>query len=288
MYEYRPYRSPLRDKHEEHELECPVAQSSQGFRATGGFAQSSHTHGDRSAHNFGASQQNLGASQQNFGASQQNFGHTSYSPSRQPAQRSQRGSPLQPRDEDQLFASFREMLLLERELERAKVDLITTCPDFNLYDAFKLLDRGTKGWIQSFDLRDAMTDPRGIDLPDFSLEDVDLFLARYDRDNDRKLRFSEFCDAFTPMDKFHADIINRRQSVGYSGHLSEKALMIYRLVWTTHQRIEKRAEHLRQKLLNSPTFSIYDAFQRVDINGDGKITSYELRAVIEQYGFPCT
>lgn len=55
-----------------------------------------------------------------------------------------------------------------------------------------------------------MVDPRGIDLPDFSMEDVDLFLARYDRDQDRKLRFSEFCDAFTPMDKFHSDLINRR------------------------------------------------------------------------------
>lgn len=63
--------------------------------------------------------------------------------------------------------------------------------------------------------------------------------------------------------------------------MSEKALMVYRLVWTTHQKIEQRTEHLRKKLMDSPTFSIYDAFQRVDANGDGRITAYELRDVIE-------
>jgi Ca2+-binding EF-hand superfamily protein len=199
-----------------------------------------------------------------------------------------KSSPLRPRDEDQLFAAFRELLLLERELERAKVDLTESCSDFNLYDAFKILDRGTKGWIQSFDLRDAMVDQRGIDLPDFSLEDIELFMARYDRDSDRKLRFSEFCDAFTPLNKMHADMLNRRSSQGYVGQLTEKTLMMYRSVWMTHQRIEQRAEHLRHKLSQSPTFSIYDAFQRVDVNGDGKITPFEFRNVIEMYGFPCS
>lgn len=133
-----------------------------------------------------------------------------------------------------------------------------------------------------------MLDPRGIDLPDFSMQDIELFMARYDRDRDRNLRFSEFCDAFTPFSKYQQDILNRRTSGGYVSQLSEKALMMYRSVWMTHQRIEQRAEHLRQKLSESPTFSIYDAFQRVDDNGDGKITTSEFRSVIESYGFACS
>jgi Ca2+-binding EF-hand superfamily protein len=31
-------------------------------------------------------------------------------------------------------------------------------------------------------------------------DDVYLFVKRYDRNNDGKLRYSEFCDAFNPKD----------------------------------------------------------------------------------------
>ena len=65
-----------------------------------------------------------------------------------------------------------------------------------------------------------MVDPNSIDLPDFQMSDIDLFLARYDRDQDSKLRFSEFCDAFTPLDRMHAQLINNRKSSGYLGQLS--------------------------------------------------------------------
>ena len=38
-----------------------------------------------------------------------------------------KSSPLRPREEDELIKAFREQLILERELEKAKIDLIEFC-----------------------------------------------------------------------------------------------------------------------------------------------------------------
>ena len=115
-------------------------------------------------------------------------------------QSKERKSPLRIEDEDELLKAFREQLLLERELERAKIDLIQSCSDFNLYDAFKILDKDTKGWIQAYEIRDALVSRHVLDLPTTTMEDVELFMKRYDRNEDRRVKFSEFCAAFTPMD----------------------------------------------------------------------------------------
>ena len=45
--------------------------------------------------------------------------------------------------------------MLERELEKAKIDLIDSNPDFNLFDAFKVVDKDGKGYALSYDLYDA-------------------------------------------------------------------------------------------------------------------------------------
>ena len=81
-------------------------------------------------------------------------------------------------------------------MEKSKIDLVETCYDFNLFDAFRVLDRDAKGYLTSFDIKDAFDNPRALDLPQFTLEDVELIIARYDRDNDRRIRFSEFTIAF--------------------------------------------------------------------------------------------
>jgi len=35
-------------------------------------------------------------------------------------------------------------------------------------------------------------------------------MARFDQDNDRKLRYSEFCQAFLPQDSFHASLLAKK------------------------------------------------------------------------------
>lgn len=45
----------------------------------------------------------------------------------------------------------------------------------------------------------------------------------------------------------------------------------------THIRVENAAEALRQRLNSNPGFSIVEAFNTLDLNGDGTITANELR-----------
>jgi len=41
---------------------------------------------------------------------------------------------------------------------------------------------------------------------------VELFFSRYDKDGDGMISFSEFTDAFTPIESYYASIVGRRTS----------------------------------------------------------------------------
>ncbi len=101
---------------------------------------------------------------------------------------------------------------MDRELEKSKIDIIETCFDFNLYDAFRLIDQLGKGYVNAVDLKEAFDHPRILDLPHVTLDDIQLLLARYDKDHDQRLRFSEFASAFTPIDPYYADRLNSKKA----------------------------------------------------------------------------
>ena len=104
--------------------------------------------------------------------------------------------------------AFREQIRYERQIEDAKVRIVSQ-HDFNLMDAFQMLDRQGKGYVTGPELIDA--------LYDFGLqphkEDVYLFVRHYDRDYDGRLLFSDFADAFCPLDQTSASVLNSRDAV---------------------------------------------------------------------------
>jgi Ca2+-binding EF-hand superfamily protein len=91
-------------------------------------------------------------------------------------------------------------MILDRELEKAKIDLVDTCRDFNLFDTFRILDRDGRGQISAHDLKNAFDTNPDLDLGQITIEDIELLLARYDKDGDRKIRFSEYSSMFCPVD----------------------------------------------------------------------------------------
>jgi len=90
---------------------------------------------------------------------------------------------------------FKEQLDLERMLERVKIDL-SLRTDFNLIDAFRVFDQDGKGWISPNEIKEGLQLFNVFAQP----EDIAFFMKRYDKDDDGKLRYSEFCDAFLPID----------------------------------------------------------------------------------------
>lgn len=78
--------------------------------------------------------------------------------------------------------------------------------DFNLIDAFRIFDVEGKGWISVAEIKE------GLSLFNLyaSTEDIQLYMKRYDKDEDGRLRYSEFCDSFLPTDAFHASLLAKK------------------------------------------------------------------------------
>ena len=100
---------------------------------------------------------------------------------------------------------FRDQLNLERQLERVKIDL-SLRTDFNLIDAFRVFDVDGKGWITAGEIKEGLVLFEVFAQPD----DIQFIMKRYDKDEDGRLKYSEFCDAFLPTDSFHASLLAKK------------------------------------------------------------------------------
>jgi len=92
-------------------------------------------------------------------------------------------------------SAFRELIRMETDVDDYKMR-IGSQPDFNLMDAFNMLDKTSKGWVTASEILEVLGEHGSYPHKD----EVYLFVRRYDRDGDSRLLFLEFCDAFTPYD----------------------------------------------------------------------------------------
>ena len=180
------------------------------------------------------------------------------------------------------MGALREQISLERDLENEKISLIQK-HDFNLFDAFRIFDNDSRGFVNHSDLKFGLNSI-GV-YP--SNEELSLFIKRYDKNNDLRLRFSEFCDSFTPIDSYYSTLLNKRTSNDTRGRLYSRddcflneTKIEFRNAWRVHFKTETYAETLRQRLSKRPGFQLYDAFITCDINENGSLTKDELKDFI--------
>lgn len=189
-------------------------------------------------------------------------------------------------EEDQLVNGLRDIITAERELETTKVSL-TNKADFNLHDAFRIFDNDMRGFVSVADIREGLaaigTFPTS--------EEVDLWFGRYDTNKDGRITFNEFADAFLSSDSYYSHMLNRRPSnhkhacyrrddCFYSDTQVE-----FRNMWRVHFKVETAAESVRQRLQRQPCFNLYEAFNSMDLNDDGRVTAHEIKRIIESRGF---
>jgi len=194
---------------------------------------------------------------------------------------------LRVKDEDDLIMTLREQCALERELEAAKIQL-STKHDFNLYDAFNIFDVGRTGQITIHEIREGLNQI-GV-YP--TAEEVELFMTRYDRTKDRRLTFAEFGESLLPNEPLHAKDLSRRPANNARNSMYRRddcflsdTQIEFRSLWRTHFKIELASETLRQRLASRPMFNIYEAFNSLDLNDDGRISLDEVRRLIESRGY---
>ena len=201
-----------------------------------------------------------------------------------------RCSPVKPilhvPEEDALVNGLRDIIALERELESTKVTL-TNKPDFNLHDAFRIFDVDFRGYISAADIREGLS-AIGV-FP--TSDEVDLFLARYDGNKDLRLNFNEFADAFLSTDSYYSHMLNRRPS-NHKHPIYRRDDCFYadtqvefRNMWRVHFKVEVAAEAVRQRLQRQPCFNVYEAFNSLDLNDDGRVNASEIKRIIESRGF---
>jgi Ca2+-binding EF-hand superfamily protein len=192
-----------------------------------------------------------------------------------------RGPLLSVRDEDQLVSSLKTICGIENEIEADKTRL-GTCYDFNLTDAFKIFDQRSYGVIDTYELRDGLN---SIGL--FPTQDeIDLFVRRYDTSGDRRLTRAEFETAFLTLDYYNSGEVRRRPSnYKYPVYRRDdcfgpRTADEFRACWRTHFRAENQSETVRQQLRANPYFNVYDAFNSLDLDGNGRITRDEFKRII--------
>ena len=191
--------------------------------------------------------------------------------------------------EDTLVHALRDIIQQERELESTKVTLALK-HDFNLHDAFHIFDNCHSGSVGVHDLRDGLS-AIGVHA---TIDEINLFLSRYDKSGSRRLTFTEFAEAFKAHDAHYAHTVNARPS-NYRGYVhrrddvfSPSTAIEFRNMWRVHFKTENAAESVRQQLERQPFFNVYDAFNSVDLNDDGAITDDEIKRIVESRGFYVT
>jgi len=147
--------------------------------------------------------------------------------------------------------------------------------DFNLVDAFRIFNLDGLGVASIADLRSGLA-RLGLQV---SEQELSLFVKRFDKDGDGKLRYVEFVDAFMPHDVFHGSLLSKKGPLTmYPQTLlpSEQVfypetVSMFLHVWTTHMQNEIEAEKLRLFTQKRKGFSVHSAFYVVDTNRDNFI-----------------
>lgn len=106
----------------------------------------------------------------------------------------------------QIVQLMRNQLDLDNRLDEVKVNLARS-EDFNLQDAFRVFDDEGKGWVTSASMLAALTK---LNIA-ATTEDLYNFMKRYDKLDSGRLKYSDFCDAFIPLDPVNANRLCRRQ-----------------------------------------------------------------------------
>ena len=171
---------------------------------------------------------------------------------------------------------FKDMLAIEVNLEEAKRDLALR-PDFTLAGAFNFFTGYSQSRLAADDLKIGF-ERLGIVC---SVDEVQMYIERYDSDRDKKLGFWEFSNSLLPVETLVRDDLERRRA---QFELSYETKELLRRTFRKLLDAESIVENLRQRIAREKAVSLRKAFDGMDWLGRGFLTNNEFKRVIEQIG----
>ena len=113
-------------------------------------------------------------------------------------------------DQSTLVGFLLDLVNLSRSLESLKMEL-AMCDDFNLMDAFSIFDEDGWGYCepQTYIRKLKFI---GATVPENAY--IETFYLRYNKNNDGRLKYSEFMNSVCPMSESYADMLINRKPKG--------------------------------------------------------------------------
>jgi len=147
-----------------------------------------------------------------------------------------------------------------------------------------MVDKFSKGWVTAPEIIESLGELGAFPHKD----DVYLFVRRYDKDGDGRILYSDFCDAFTPLDETSTSALLRRPAIhinqGYcrTHFFTVETRNMFLSTFRSHFTVEEQAEMLRKRLGRRPNFNVHEAFLAIDRDSNGYITRTELRNILAE------
>ena len=103
---------------------------------------------------------------------------------------------------------FETVAELENNLEMHKQNMVNQNEDFNTIDAFRLIDQEGEGVVSLNDLEDFVVNSLGIR---YKQSDLTLFIKRFDKNDRNQIKYSQFCNAFAPINETFKAVLGERR-----------------------------------------------------------------------------
>lgn len=150
-----------------------------------------------------------------------------------------------------------------------------------------MLDFQGKGWLTAPELGEVLADLGHY----FHRDHLYLFVRRFDKHNDGRILYSDFCDAITPLSLPHSTLLNSRRAFFIHNNFhrldffeTDTRALFFRLLKLYFVN-EESAELLRKRLNKRPYFNVHEAFSACDSDKNGVITKDELKNLLIEYQF---
>ncbi|KAL4430117.1 hypothetical protein ABPG74_013564 [Tetrahymena malaccensis] len=172
-----------------------------------------------------------------------------------------------------------------KNLEKIKQDLALKA-DFNLYDAFRLIDQQERGVITAYNIEMFLQSHK----ISATINEIILLIKRFDFLKHGALRFSDFSCALLSNQGEYKSLVERRQGSDIQPEnikhvFSRETMKLYTKLIVEYLSCEYQLEAIRQSISQDKRWDYEYCFEMINESQTGLITGLELKHFLEYQNY---